>query len=64
MSDHSIMLNEFGGVMEENDYNSATVETYARKMLAQGTPFILYGFKHKKPSEKNIKALGNAIKGK
>lgn len=61
VSDHSQMLNELGGLYDQ-DFEDAKLEGYARKMRTQGTPFVHYGFAVKEACESDIEALGKAMK--
>jgi len=57
VTDHSTMLGQLGGLYAER-YSPALCADYARRMLAQGSPCIVYGFWHPAPDEPVLQALG------
>ena len=61
VTDHSTILNELGGLYAQN-YDPARVEAYAKRMLAQGSPCIIYGFGQSNIDKGSIEALGRAVK--
>lgn len=59
VTDHSTIIGEFGGLYAER-YAPDRCAAYARRMLAQESPCIIYGFAHRKPDADLMEALGKA----